>query len=116
MSRIADIALAPAGEIKIKWVERNMPVLRGDHVQCLRILVPDPEDRNAVLVKCGRPIVPVDQHHADRIRGVLACIAMYDQIMSGLKLFLTAESGIPGYILQCAGDPGRPYCNTGLQI
>ena len=28
MSRIADIALAPAGEIKIKWVERNMPVLR----------------------------------------------------------------------------------------
>ncbi len=28
MSRIADIKLAPAGEIKIKWVERNMPVLR----------------------------------------------------------------------------------------
>ena len=28
MSRIADIALAPSGELKIKWVERNMPVLR----------------------------------------------------------------------------------------
>lgn len=28
MSRIADLALAPAGEVKIKWVERNMPVLR----------------------------------------------------------------------------------------
>ena len=28
MSRIADIALAPSGEIKINWVERNMPVLR----------------------------------------------------------------------------------------
>ena len=29
MSRIADIALAPSGEIKINWVERNMPVLRS---------------------------------------------------------------------------------------
>ena len=29
MSLIADIALAPAGELKIKWVERNMPVLRA---------------------------------------------------------------------------------------
>ena len=29
MSRIKDIALAPSGEMKIKWVERNMPVLRG---------------------------------------------------------------------------------------
>ena len=29
MSRIKDIDLAPSGELKIKWVERNMPVLRG---------------------------------------------------------------------------------------
>ena len=29
MSRINDIALAPSGELKIKWVERNMPVLHG---------------------------------------------------------------------------------------
>ena len=29
MSRIKDIKLAPSGELKIKWVERNMPVLRG---------------------------------------------------------------------------------------
>ncbi len=29
MSRIKDISLAPAGEKKILWVERNMPVLRG---------------------------------------------------------------------------------------
>ena len=29
MSRIADITLAPSGEIKINWVERNMPVLRA---------------------------------------------------------------------------------------
>lgn len=29
MSRIKDLALAPSGEMKIKWVERNMPVLRG---------------------------------------------------------------------------------------
>ena len=29
MSQIKDIALAPSGEMKIKWVERNMPVLRG---------------------------------------------------------------------------------------
>ena len=29
MSRIKDIKLAPSGEMKIKWVERNMPVLRG---------------------------------------------------------------------------------------
>ena len=29
MSRIVDIALAPSGEIKINWVERNMPVLRA---------------------------------------------------------------------------------------
>ena len=29
MSMIIDIALAPSGEMKIKWVERNMPVLRG---------------------------------------------------------------------------------------
>ena len=29
MSRIADIALAPSGELKINWVERNMPVLRA---------------------------------------------------------------------------------------
>ena len=29
MSRIKDISLAPSGELKIKWVERNMPVLRG---------------------------------------------------------------------------------------
>ena len=29
MSCIKDIALASAGEMKIKWVERNMPVLRG---------------------------------------------------------------------------------------
>ena len=29
MSRIKDIDLAPSGEMKIKWVERNMPVLRG---------------------------------------------------------------------------------------
>ncbi|MBR0353699.1 MAG: adenosylhomocysteinase [Oscillospiraceae bacterium] len=29
MSRIADIALAPSGEVKINWVERNMPVLRS---------------------------------------------------------------------------------------
>ena len=29
MSRIEDIALASSGEMKIKWVERNMPVLRG---------------------------------------------------------------------------------------
>lgn len=29
MSYIKDIALAPSGEIKIKWVERNMPVLRA---------------------------------------------------------------------------------------
>ena len=29
MSSIKDIALAPSGEMKIKWVERNMPVLRG---------------------------------------------------------------------------------------
>ena len=28
MSCIKDIALAPSGEMKIKWVERNMPVLR----------------------------------------------------------------------------------------
>ena len=29
MSRIADITLASAGEVKINWVERNMPVLRA---------------------------------------------------------------------------------------
>ena len=29
MSLIKDIALAPSGEKKIRWVERNMPVLRG---------------------------------------------------------------------------------------
>ena len=29
MSRIADIALAPSGEVKVNWVERNMPVLRA---------------------------------------------------------------------------------------
>ena len=29
MSMIRDMALAPSGEMKIKWVERNMPVLRG---------------------------------------------------------------------------------------
>ncbi len=29
MSTIKDINLAPSGEIKINWVERNMPVLRG---------------------------------------------------------------------------------------
>ena len=29
MSIIKDINLAPSGEIKINWVERNMPVLRG---------------------------------------------------------------------------------------
>ena len=29
MSLIRDITLAPSGERKIKWVERNMPVLRG---------------------------------------------------------------------------------------
>lgn len=29
MSMIKDISLAPSGEMKIKWVERNMPVLRG---------------------------------------------------------------------------------------
>ena len=29
MSQIKDIALAPSGEMKIKWVERNMPVLRS---------------------------------------------------------------------------------------
>ena len=29
MSRIKDISLAPSGEVKINWVERNMPVLRG---------------------------------------------------------------------------------------
>ena len=29
MSLIKDINLAPSGEMKIKWVERNMPVLRG---------------------------------------------------------------------------------------
>ena len=29
MSRIADITLAPSGELKINWVERNMPVLRA---------------------------------------------------------------------------------------
>ena len=28
MSRVKDISLAPSGEMKIKWVERNMPVLR----------------------------------------------------------------------------------------
>lgn len=29
MSLIRDISLAPSGEMKIKWVERNMPVLRA---------------------------------------------------------------------------------------
>ena len=29
MSLIRDLTLAPAGETKIRWVERNMPVLRG---------------------------------------------------------------------------------------
>ena len=29
MNRIKDISLAPSGEMKINWVERNMPVLRG---------------------------------------------------------------------------------------
>ena len=29
MSKIKDIKLAPSGEMKINWVERNMPVLRG---------------------------------------------------------------------------------------
>ncbi len=29
MSMIKDVALAPSGEMKINWVERNMPVLRG---------------------------------------------------------------------------------------
>ena len=29
VSRIKDISLAPSGEMKINWVERNMPVLRG---------------------------------------------------------------------------------------
>ena len=29
MSRIKDISLAPSGEMKLNWVERNMPVLRG---------------------------------------------------------------------------------------
>ena len=29
MSRIKDVSLAPSGEMKIRWVERNMPVVRG---------------------------------------------------------------------------------------
>lgn len=29
MSRIKDLSLAPSGEMKIRWVERNMPVLKG---------------------------------------------------------------------------------------
>ena len=29
MSSIKDISLAPSGEMKINWVQRNMPVLRG---------------------------------------------------------------------------------------
>ena len=29
MSLIRDASLAPSGELKINWVQRNMPVLRG---------------------------------------------------------------------------------------
>ena len=29
MSRIKDLSLTPSGEMKIRWVERNMPVLKG---------------------------------------------------------------------------------------
>ena len=29
MYRVADITLAPAGELKIEWVRRNMPILNG---------------------------------------------------------------------------------------
>ena len=29
MYRIADMSLAPAGEQKIEWVRRNMPILNG---------------------------------------------------------------------------------------
>ena len=29
MSLIRDLSLAPSGEMKIRWVERHMPVLRG---------------------------------------------------------------------------------------
>ena len=29
MSRIKDLSLAPSGEMKINWVQRNMPVLKG---------------------------------------------------------------------------------------
>lgn len=29
MSRIRDVSLAPSGEMKIRWVERNMPVVRS---------------------------------------------------------------------------------------
>ena len=29
VSKIKDLKLAPSGEMKINWVERNMPVLRG---------------------------------------------------------------------------------------
>lgn len=29
MNEIADISLAPRGQLKIDWVRRNMPVLRG---------------------------------------------------------------------------------------
>ncbi len=36
MSFIKDIGLAPSGELKIKWVERNMPVLRGIGADFLR--------------------------------------------------------------------------------
>ena len=36
VSRIKDIDLAPSGELKIKWVERNMPVLRGVGEDCRR--------------------------------------------------------------------------------
>ena len=36
MSYIRDIELAPSGEMKIKWVERNMPVLKGIGVDFAR--------------------------------------------------------------------------------
>ncbi len=36
MSYIRDINLAPSGEMKIKWVERNMPVLKGIGVDFAR--------------------------------------------------------------------------------
>ena len=102
-----------SGQVPDAFIDGSIRACRRV-LQFLGVLIPDPDDADAVFVQCDRTVRPADQIQYD---GVTFLRGRFDsQIMTFLFLRISGETGVIVNIGKRSADGVSADCYAALQV